>query len=200
MSIKENLQLTGFRKITESKDGAMQDIPATWGGVLAALLRKIVKDRYDGKGKVDCTQFEDEKITFTQMEEIIESTLQKYNNNTLSRNDLNAERSRLLKEFSRDFISVKVLGEFLHILDLEWVDISISMQRKSGTVKSYTYHIGNMGVSDNVVPDLTPEYIKKSGIHDEVHKAPESNLANYHEKRNNSRRPRRRDTEGAEQE
>ena len=95
---------------------------------------------------------------------------------------------------------MKVLGEFLHILDLEWVDISISMQRKSGTVKSYTYHIGNMGVSDNVVPDLTPEYIKKSGIHDEVHKAPESNLANYHEKRNNSRRPRRRDTEGAEQE
>ena len=42
--------LQGFRRITDTENGSVQDVTNTWGGVLALLLRRIIKDNYDGKG------------------------------------------------------------------------------------------------------------------------------------------------------
>lgn len=180
--IREEFQLTGFRKVTDTEDGGIRDIRPTWGGILAMLLRKIAIDKYDGKGIEGMPQFDDEKLTYPQFEEIIETTLQRYNGGKLSKQELNTERSRLLKEFSRDFLSIKFLGEFLNVLDLEWVDLTLVLQRRSGTTKSYTCHIGGIGQTTYDKPTYNEEYFKQSGTHEEVIQKPETEVLRVEKK------------------
>ncbi len=163
---KEELALKGFKRITDSEDGAIRDIRATWPGVLAMLLRKIVIDHYDGKGISGYPQSQLENISYSQMEEIIEETIKRYSGNQLNASEIKNEKGRLLTEFARDALSIKVLGEFLGVLDLEWLDVTLTLHRKSGTIKSYTQHIGGIGHVNYKKPILNEEYYQQLGIHE----------------------------------
>lgn len=159
--------LQGFRRITDTENGSIQDVTNTWGGVLSLILRRIIKDNYDGKGVEGYPQMEDESLIYSQMTEIIEEALRTYSGNTLDQNKITAEKARLLKELSRETISIKYLGELFHILDLPWVDITITMQRKSGTIKSYTAHVGGVGLTQYVRPVRNQELIDQQKLHEE---------------------------------
>ena len=187
--MNEDILIKGFRRISDTEDGSMCDAPNDWTGILSMLLRKMVKDMYDGKGMEGCMQFQKEDITYSQMEEMIERFILRYYGDDISESELKAEKSRLMTEFSRDSISIKVLGEFLMVLDLEWVDIRIVAGRKSGTVKSYTKHIGGIGTVQYQEPENTEAYFKQSGIHNEPIPMPKSIVE---KKKTKEKKPRKR--------
>lgn len=166
MTTNKEITLQGFRRITDTENGSVQDVSNTWGGVLSLLLRKIIKDNYDGKGVDGCPQMEDESLIYSQMTEIIEEALRVYSGNTLDQNKITAEKARLLKELSRETISIKYLGELFHILDLPWVDITVTLQRKSGTIKSYTAHVGGVGLTQYERPIRDENLIEQQKLHE----------------------------------
>ena len=170
----EDTILRGFRKITDSKDGGLGEVTNDWPGICAMLLRKIIRDMYIGKGKEGFMQWQDENITYPQMEELIEEFVKRYYGSSISDAELKSEKSRLLTEFSRDGISFKVLGELLLVLDFDWVDISITAARKSGTVKTYMQHIGGIGKTQFEHPEYTEEFNRESGGHDNPSDCPDS--------------------------
>lgn len=148
----------GFKAIVESPDGRLVDCPASWGGALAMLLRKILVDNYDGKGLEGHIPQPDERMSQAKMESIIEETVTQYSQTKLTRTEINSIKSSLMKEFSREFLSVKYLGEYFHIIDAEWVDFTVVLNRKSGTIKSYTVHIGGLGTEQYNPPKYTNEH------------------------------------------
>lgn len=166
MGFEKNMGNKGFRRITDG-EGSLQDIPPTWPGLLALLLRKITIDKYDGRDRENCIQMPDESMSYGYVEELLSRVIQEYNGNTLSEADLKTERTRLLTEFARPSITIKTFGTFLNMLDLNWAEITVTIQRKSGTIKSYTKHIGGIGIKDYVQPIRNQEFIETLGLHED---------------------------------
>ena len=73
-----------FVKITDSKDGGLGEVTNDWPGICAMLLRKIIRDMYIGKGKEGYMQWQDERITYPQMEELIEEFVKRYYGSSIS--------------------------------------------------------------------------------------------------------------------
>lgn len=164
--VNNNARFSGMKKITEVPNGSVHECPPTWTGVLAMLLRKIVKDDFDGKGVDGVIQYPDESLTYPQLTEMVQNMHRAYNPN-IDDKEVKSMVSYLMKELSIEAISIKYLGEFLHLLDLEWVDITLVLGRKSGTIKSYTKHIGGIGINGYDKPTYNQQHFAKYKTHEE---------------------------------
>ena len=153
---------TGFKHIADSADGALHECPPTWPGIVAMLLRKIIVDAYDVKGVEGCMQHMDERMTLARMEATIEDTVTRYYRSPTgkppTRVEINGIKNSLLKEFAREKISIKYLGEFMNTIDADWVDLTVVIGRKSGTTKSYTTHVGGIGITDYKRPQYNAQH------------------------------------------
>lgn len=184
------IAIKGFRRITDTEHGCEFELPNTWPGVLGRLLRKITKDKYDGRGRDGVFQWQEEALTYTQFEEQIEELVRAMHGENVSDATLKSEKSRLLTEFQRpEGVSIKVLGEFLMVLDPEWVDITVTIGRKSGTIKPFTVHIGGLGTTTYPEPTRDEEYFQMTGIHEEQLPMPESIVT---KKMNKEKKPRKK--------
>lgn len=135
----KSCKLSEFEQITNSVNGNIDQCSKTWTGALAMLLRKIVVDNHDF---VNVDNLPLEKTTYPQLVELITDTLMS-NNPNMSNGDLASLRSTMIKQISNNVVSIKILGGFLSLLDPEFIDFTITLGRKSGTIKSYTVHIGS---------------------------------------------------------
>ena len=70
------------------------EVTNDWPGICAMLLRKIIRDMYIGKGKEGFMQWQDENITYPQMEELIEEFVKRYYGSSISDAELKSEKSR----------------------------------------------------------------------------------------------------------
>lgn len=166
--VNEELVYRGMKKITNTADGSVREVPATWPGVLAMLLRRIIIDQYDGKGREGVLPEMDERLTYERLEDILEKRIQELNGGQLTEREVMTEKTRMMTEFARDGLSIKAFGDFLTIMGYEWVDLAIVVNRPSGTVKSYTTHIGGTGVTAYQRPTYNQEYFDAMGTHEEV--------------------------------
>lgn len=187
----EDIVYRGFRKITNTEDGAIRDIRATWPGILAMLLRRIVIDQYDGKEKGVIEP--DERLTYEMFEKFLEGKIQELNGGQLSEREVQSEKSRMLTEFARDGLSIKAFGDFLTIMDYDWVDIAIVVNRRSGTVKSYTTHIGGTGAVRYNRPAYNDEYFEEMGTHDNPIPKPENEILAKKAAKRAERKPRKKE-------
>lgn len=135
----KSCKLSEFEQITNSPNGNIDQCSKTWTGVLAMLIRKIVIDNHDF---VNVDKMPLEKTTYPQLVELITDRLTN-NNPNMSNGDLASLKSTMIKQISNNVVSIKILGEFLSLLEPEFVDFTITLGRKSGTIKSYTIHIGS---------------------------------------------------------
>lgn len=162
-----------MERILSSPDGEINDTNRkTWGGVLAYLLRKILVDLYDGKGVEGNIQFPDERLTAYQLDELLEASLKNLFSDKLTQSELNIKKNAIIKEMARDKMTMKYFGDLLTVLNPEWVDFTIVIQRKSGITKSYTAHIGGIGTGSYTRPAYNDEYFEQTQSHKEAIEAP----------------------------
>ena len=134
----KSCKLNDFEQIALSPNGNINECSRTWTGVLAMLLRLVAIDKHDFAHREDT---DSEKVTYPQLVELITDKLT-FNSPNISPGNLASLRSTLIKQISDKNVSIKILGEFLSLLDPEFIDLTLTLKRQSGTIKSYTIHIG----------------------------------------------------------
>lgn len=166
MSQQDGVQLKGMRLITDSEDGGINNtLRSDWTGLLALLLRKIMNDMYFGKGKSEFEQLPDRKITYAQFDELLEEYIKKVYVNDLSDKELNSIKTHLTTAFSQNGISIKTFGEFLSVLDLDALVISVTVARKGDKdLRTYAQSIGRFTIGQTDLQPINQQMLDDSGL------------------------------------